>query len=53
MNISLESRAFDASKAEPLTTEATDWRVYAAIGIAVLLTLAWNGLLLWLLWELF
>jgi hypothetical protein len=53
MNISLDSRAYDASKAEPITTEATDWRVGATMGLAVLLTLAWNGLLIWLIWQLF
>jgi len=30
MSISLEDRAYDASNAEPVTTEATDWRVVAS-----------------------
>jgi hypothetical protein len=53
MSISLEGRACEASNAEPITTEATDWRVVSTMGVAVLLTLAWNGLLLWVIWELF
>ena len=53
MNISLASRAYKSSKAEPITTEATDWRVVATMGFAVLVTVAWNGMLLWLIWQLF
>ena len=53
MNISLKNSAYDSSKAEPITSEATDWRVGATMGFAVLVTVAWNGLLLWLIWQLF
>jgi hypothetical protein len=53
MSISLEDRAYNASNAEPITTEATDWRVVATIGLVLLVTVAWNGLLLWFIWQLF
>jgi hypothetical protein len=53
MSISFEDRAYDASNAEPITIEATDWRVVATIGIVLLVTVAWNGLLLWFIWQLF
>jgi hypothetical protein len=53
MRISLESRQYAASKAKAITTEATDWWIGATMGFAVLVTLAWNGLLLWLIYQLF
>jgi len=53
MRISLLSRQYDASKDKHLSTEATDWLVGATMGFVVLLTVAWNGLLLWLAWQLF
>jgi hypothetical protein len=53
MKISVLGRDYGASKAMPITAEANDWLAGATIGFAVLLTIAWNGLLLWLIWQLF
>jgi hypothetical protein len=53
MRTSLESHQYAASKAKTITTEAADWWVGATIGFAVLVTLAWNALLLWLICQLF
>ena len=46
-------RGYGAPKAIPVTAVANDWLAGATIGFAVLLTVAWNGLLLWLIWQLF
>jgi hypothetical protein len=53
MRISLVSRGYGESKAKLATSETTDWLVAAAMGFAVLLTIAWNGLLFWLIGQLF
>jgi hypothetical protein len=53
MKISVLGRDYGASKAIPVTAESNDWLAGATIGFAVLLTVAWNGLLLWLIWQLF
>jgi hypothetical protein len=53
MKISVLGRDYGASKAMPGTAEASDWLAGATIGFAALLTVAWNGLLLWLMWQLF
>jgi hypothetical protein len=53
MKISILGRDYGASKAMPVMAEANDWLVGVTIGFAVLLTVAWNGLLLWLIWQLF
>jgi hypothetical protein len=53
MRLSLLSRQYDTSKDKHLSTGATDWLVGATMGVVVLLTVAWNGLLLWLAWQLF
>jgi hypothetical protein len=52
MKISVLGRDYGASKTIPVTAE-NDWLAGATIGFAVLLTVAWNGLLLWLIWQLF
>jgi len=53
MNNSVLSSEYTASKAMPVTAETNDWLAGATIGFAVLLTLVWNGLLVWLIWQLF
>jgi hypothetical protein len=53
MKISVLGRDYGASKAMTGATEASDWLAGTTIGFAVLLTVAWNGLLLWLIWQLF
>ena len=53
MKISVLGRDNGASKAMPVTAEANDWLAGTTIGFAVLVTVAWNGLLLWLIWQLF
>jgi hypothetical protein len=53
MRISLLSRAYDGSKAKSLPAETTEWWIVATMGFVLLLTLAWNGLLIWLACQLF
>jgi hypothetical protein len=53
MKISVLGRDYGASKTTPDAAETNDWLVGAFMGFVVLLTVAWNGLLLWLIWQLF
>jgi hypothetical protein len=53
MKISVFGRGYGASKTIPVAAKTIDWLAGATIGFAVLLTVAWNGLLLWLVWQLF
>jgi len=53
MKISVLGRDYGASRTIPVTAGPNDWLAGATIGFAVLLTVAWNGLLLWLIWQLF
>jgi len=53
MKISVLTRDDGGSKSMPVTAGTTTWLAGAVIGFAVLLTLAWNALLLWLTLQLF